>query len=73
MNYYFHIASAGERWDTVAYKYYKNPHKIAPIIMSNPHIPISPIIEEGTEIKIPKLDELKSNSKVAQLPIWKQQ
>ncbi len=66
--YIFHTAAADERWDVIAYKYYKNSYKIKPIIEANPHIPISTTIKEGTILKIPI--EIKTNDNEL-LPIWK--
>lgn len=66
--YIFHVAGYLERWDSIAYKYYKNTYEIQKLIDANPHIPITGIIKEGTEIKVPIDEDVKTDSK---LPIWK--
>lgn len=71
MKYLFHIAAFNERWDTIAYKYYGNCYKIAPIIMANPHVPISPVIPEGINIAVPIDEESGSEELLSKLPIWK--
>lgn len=70
--YIFHTTGTNERWDNIAYKYYKNSYNIQSIIDSNPHAAISPVIKEGIILKIPIDVENKQNNKNALLPIWKQ-
>ncbi|MCD7780407.1 MAG: tail protein X [Candidatus Gastranaerophilales bacterium] len=69
--YIFHKAGNNERWDSIAYKYYGNCYNIQPIIEANPHVPISAIITEGTELKIPIEETTSTNTSL--LPVWKQQ
>ncbi len=68
-SYILYTTGQNERWDTIAYKF-GSTYDIAPIIEANPHVKISPIIPEGTVLKIP-VPEMKANDK-ARLPIWKQ-
>lgn len=67
--YILHTTGADERWDTIAYKYYKNSYNIQPIIEANPHIPINATLQEGLTVKIP-IEEKADNT--ALLPIWRQ-
>ena len=69
--YIFHTVKSLERWDNIAYQYYGNPYKIQPLIDANPHVQISGILKEGTEIKIPIDDEVKIDNSM--LPVWRQQ
>ena len=55
--YYSYITKDKDRWDLIAYKFYKNPTKYEPIIQANPKVPITPILESGIRLKIPVLDE----------------
>ena len=45
--YYSYITKDKDRWDLIAYKFYKNPTKYEPIIQANPKVPITPILESG--------------------------
>lgn len=67
--YIFHKTGADERWDTIAYKYYKNSYNIQPIIEANPHVSINATLKEGLTLKIPI--EEKTNNK-SLLPVWRQ-
>lgn len=67
--YIFHTASNNERWDTLAYKYYRNSYKIQPIIEANPHIKADTVIPQGTVLKIPIEKHKKTDKSV--LPVWK--
>ena len=67
--YIFHKTGAGERWDMIAYQYYKNSYNIQPIIESNPHIPVNATLQEGLTVKIP-IEE--KSDKTSLLPIWRQ-
>lgn len=69
--YIYHSTGTNERWDLLAYIFYKNCYKIKPIIEANPHIPITLEIKEGTVIKIPI--EETSDTNTSKLPIWKQE
>lgn len=71
--YIFHTAGTNERWDLVAYMYYKNCYKIKPIIEANPHVPIVAEIKEGTILKIPIDKNIEQNTNNSELPIWKKQ
>ena len=71
--YIFHTAGTNERWDLLAYMYYKNCYKIKPIIEANPNIPITTEIKEGTIIKIPIDEETQTNTENTNFPIWKRQ
>lgn len=71
--YIFHTAGTNERWDLLAYMYYKNCYKIKPIIEANPHILIEAEIKEGTILKIPINEENEQSTENLQLPVWKRQ
>lgn len=64
-----HISSNGDRWDLLAWRYYGDPTKFAPIVMANPGIPIDPVLLGGLAIIIPVL---QTTSAIAtDLPPWK--
>jgi len=53
--YFQHRTVAGERWDSLAWRYYGDPTLVNPIIMANPSVPIEPVFEGGISIAIPIL------------------
>ena len=67
--YYMYKTKFGDRWDSIAVKFRGNTFDYADIIEANPHIPVSSVLEEGVEIRIP-IKEKTANNKG--LPIWKQ-
>lgn len=67
--FYSYITKDGDRWDLIAYKYYKNPAMYEKIIKANPNVPIEPILSAGINLKIPVLEE--SSTIKFDLPPWK--
>ncbi len=71
-----HITTAGERWDTLAWRYYGDPHAYGRIIEANPALNISATLPSGIVVLIPimPLAEVQQNQqlKLEELPPWKQ-
>ncbi len=66
-----HLTTAGERWDSLAWKYYGDATLFGPIIQTNPQIPIEPVFEAGLTIGVPILVVDSTVQKRANLPPWK--
>lgn len=66
-----HITIAGERWDTLAFKFYGDATLFGPIIQTNPQIPIEPAFEAGLNIGVPILVVNPATQNQADLPPWK--
>lgn len=64
-----HITREGERWDQIADRYYGDPFGYEPIITANPYVPIVPILDAGTLLLVPVLEEPVVLE--ADLPPWK--
>jgi phage tail protein X len=71
-NFVEYVAKQGDRWDTIAFKAYGDATLINGLIEANPTIIISPILETGTRVIVPILEqgEIQINSEL--LPPWKQ-
>ena len=67
--YYSYITKDNDRWDLIAYKYYKNPTLYEEIIKANPEIKITPLLDSGIKLKIPVLEE--SETIKFETPPWK--
>lgn len=73
--YIEHEAGINERWDALAYRYYGDANRTAPLIAANRHLflptlsVVPSIFEPGTVIRVPLLapDETASDL----LPPWK--
>ncbi|EDT8749050.1 hypothetical protein QG54_003448 [Salmonella enterica subsp. enterica] len=67
--YIEHITTDGERWDQIAYRYYGDPFGYARIIMANPHIAVTPVLDAGQRLAIPVID---TEQTAQELPPWLQ-
>lgn len=67
--FYSYITKDNDRWDLIAYKYYKNANLYEGIIKANPHVPVEPVLQAGINIKIPIFEE--SETIKFDLPPWK--
>ena len=65
-----HITTAGDRWDTLAWKYYGDATLYSPIIQTNPQIPIEGVFEAGMLIGVPLLTVNSGIRSAADLPPW---
>lgn len=60
--YLQHIASDGERWDTLSYQYYGNATNYEVIIKANRHLAIKPTLRAGQVVLIPIIAPPPSNN-----------
>jgi phage tail protein X len=64
-----HRTQDGERWDTLAWRYYADATRYEPIIAANPCIPIAPVLPSGVLVYIPVLAPSDA-AKSAEVPPW---
>ena len=62
----------GERWDQLAYRFYGAVNAMNVLISANPTVPLSDILEMGTVLIVPILDQSDSSVITQNLPPWKQ-
>ncbi len=55
--YYSYITKDSDRWDLIAYRFYKNPTMYEEIIKANPNVPIEPTLPAGIKLRIPVFDD----------------
>lgn len=69
-----HLTTAGERWDTLSWKYYGDPHGYGRIIEANPALDIDAVLPSGVIVLIPvlSLTEASAALPASELPPWKQ-
>jgi phage tail protein X len=70
-NFVEYVAKQGDRWDTIAFKAYGDATLINGIIEANPTIVISPILEAGTRVVVPVLEQGDVQIDSELLPPWK--
>ena len=70
MEYLEHVTSEGERWDTLAWRYYGDPNRYEPIIVANPGVAITPVLPSGIRLAIPLL-EVSEAQPAEDLPPWR--
>ncbi len=68
--YLEHITIENQRWDTIAWKYYRDVSKMSLLIESNPHAPITPNLPAGLKLRIPMIEQPQQST--YGLPPWKQ-
>ena len=67
--FYSYISQDNDRWDLIAYKFYKDANKYEEIIKANPNIEINPTLFAGIKLKIPVLET--SETIKFELPPWR--
>lgn len=70
-----HITGPGERWDTIAYRYYNDAEKMNLLIEANRDLflgnlaPIPAVLSSGLTLRIPVIEQPAVDE--ALLPPWK--
>ncbi|WP_019672316.1 tail protein X [Psychrobacter lutiphocae] len=65
--YLQHIASAGDRWDSLSYQYYGDATAYEQIIIANKHLPITATLIAGQIVFIPIIQK---PAPAVQIPAW---
>ena len=68
--YLQHIASQGDRWDSLSYQYYGDATDYERIITANPDIAITTTLAAGAIVLIPIIDEIQAQTTTADIPFW---
>ena len=66
-----HIVREGERWDTLAYRYYNDIGEINRLLDANPHIAYCEVLPPGETLLVPVIS-VKTTTE-ADLPPWMRQ
>ncbi|MBS1186680.1 MAG: hypothetical protein H6R04_698 [Burkholderiaceae bacterium] len=68
--YIEHITTEGDRWDLLAWRYYRDVAQIQKLIEANPTAPISETLPSGLTLLIPVIEQAETQS-IEELPPWK--
>ena len=68
-----HVTVEGERWDTLAWRYYGDPLAYGRIIEANPALDISSTLPSGQVVLVPVLPVAEASQALQdeELPPWK--
>lgn len=68
-----HITQAGERWDSLAWRYYGDPLAYGRILAANPALDIGTTLPSGTVVLVPVLPQAEASQALLgeELPPWK--
>ncbi|MGI0658068.1 tail protein X [Pseudomonas aeruginosa] len=68
-----HVTVEGERWDTLAWRYYGDPLAYGRIIEANPALDISSTLPSGQVVLVPVLPLAEASQALQdeELPPWK--
>lgn len=68
--YLQHIASQGDRWDSLSYQYYGDATDYERIITANSDMAITTTLAAGAIVLIPIIDEIQAQPTIAAVPFW---
>lgn len=68
IQYRTHVTREFERWDNIAWHYYRDVSKMGLLIEANPHAPIIPCLPAGLVLRIPLI---RAENTTQDLPPWK--
>ncbi|MEW5885472.1 MAG: tail protein X [Pseudomonadota bacterium] len=67
-----HITRAGERWDSIAWHYYRDVRQIARLLDANPHLAASALLPSGQVLRVPLIEAAPAAApNPAALPPWR--
>ncbi len=67
-----HICTEGERWDTLAWRYYGDACAFGRILAANPSLDMDTVLHSGTLVLVPLLDAPELSAlKDEELAPWK--
>lgn len=67
--YLTHITRDGDRWDLIAWRYYRDVTQMPRLIEANPHVAITETLMAGIPLSIPVIEP--AGTVQEELPPWK--
>lgn len=68
--YLNHLTQDGDRWDSIAWRYYGDVKHVPLLIEANPHVPVVEVLPGGLNLAIPVI-EAEDATALEELPPWK--
>lgn len=66
-----HITTDGERWDMIAWRYYRDVRQMTRLIEANPHLAARPILPGGQRVIVPIITRAPATIDPTRLPPWR--
>lgn len=66
-----HITRDGERWDGIAWAYYRDVRQTARLLEANPHLAARPALPSGQKVIVPLIERDPAATDPARLPPWR--
>jgi phage tail protein X len=63
-----HTTQDADRWDLIAWRYYRDVTQMAALVAANPHAPRTGLLPAGLKIAVPLIERAASSDA---LPPWK--
>ena len=68
--YLTHLTKDGDRWDLIAWHYYRDISQVPRLLDANSHVPITETLTGGIRLSIPVIEV--ASETLEELPPWKQ-
>lgn len=65
-----HVTQTGERWDLLAWRYYRDVGEVARLMAANPQAPATPVLPSGLRLVVPLIDARVANNSDG-VPPWR--
>lgn len=65
-----HITQAGERWDLIAWQYYRDVRQVARLMEANPQAPATAALPSGLRLVVPMIERAVANNSDG-VPPWR--
>lgn len=66
-----YVTTQGERWDSLAWKFYGSVKSMNILIDANPAIALSGVLDAGTKVIVPIVEATSETITASNLPPWK--
>jgi len=66
-----HITADGERWDAIAWRYYRSVAEMPRLLAVNPHLAARPALPSGQRLVVPIIRREEAVASKESLPPWK--
>lgn len=66
-----HITTDGERWDSIAWRYYRDVRQTPRLLACNPHLAARPSLPGGQRVVVPIIARDPVASDPSRLPPWR--
>ena len=66
-----HITREGERWDGIAWAYYRDARQMQRLLEANQHLAAAPTLPSGQKVVVPLVTRDPAATDPARLPPWR--